>query len=1674
MTGVDRIEEAAELLRSGHSLADVQRLLLPESWQRALRVCAASEVLTTDLFDSVLRRYAQPEAPQLADLAKQGLIEALSGTPTRWRVPRAEATRWMRDWNVGQSGTNSGSKLVHLETELADWYAEHNDRNEQLRHLLVADTQRAVSLFRQMFGDADDKRDFARCQDLLEVLGDHNRITFAGPDVSELRLDRAGYLRTRLYWSVDYSRSAQYLTPPGLGERTERLLSDSGPRVWQLYAPGGTGKTVQLQWLVARYCVTPSIDIPCARIDFDVVDPVNLTRYPWLLLLEVADQLDRRWPRRAFERLDRFLSYRSLARRLTSELTREAASGLGGLPSKDVERQVTEIFVRRFNRAAAGRPIVLIVDTLEEIMLGGAGDPGRLLRLLADLVRDCPALRLILAGRYDLRELAPQTMAALEPAESVELRDFTPDQVKAYLGKIRGIGDPALQDAVVLRTGGQPFLVALFADVIGEHPEISPSELARQRDPATQLLIDRVIRRIANPDVRWLVRYGVVPRRLRFHDVATIMRPFMARGRSGPSSWDDPRTDQHHLSGYDDIFPFGTSPRDEAELTAVWQRLLSYAAERSWVSPADEGQSVVFHPNVRGPMRDLISHRPVFRELHETFRRRFEQLAEESPLNRSAYLREAVYHRVQVADPGAADFWRMQVKQCRDSGDLKGVEELADELLRDDYVDNGMPRQRSDGQPLLPYEMLEEAYAFKAYAAAERARAVQAEASDPLWSDVRRSLFNAVFVREQSPEPVAASPLEGALRVALLITDSKIEEAVASAERAVAGASGDSQVDLLRVLGDALAARGDPAAVATYRRALKAAHSHGRADQVDAITFSLASQAEAVGRLDRAVLWVRPSGDSAAGSVAHVERALLHSRLLIERYQPTAALHMLTDLHVPDLSMTAEIAYVRAEAYLLLGRADHALGELAAVTVVAEEMPQSARYAHLAQAHQLRGVVLGELLALEEAEDSFQLAIGLWGEIGFSEGHPECSYLYRSFLIESVGDIGAASQLPRPPMEEGSEQELLWEEQTADLQALQARDPTPLVEPDSLKLPPRQAARLIASRLARSWRQHSPLVPTLIDTLKRIRPTSARLLVLKELRRCEHADADDIRRLGDVLTAPRRTGSADDIALQRCLLAELDRLKGDHLRAQRDLEKAIDGLPPSPAARLMRWRWLQARSRLRAPIDPVTVRPLLDASEDYPLLRAAGLLTLTLQMPHDQSARPLLEEAVAYCERTERPNRWAAEIFRALGRRTGDESMLAMAGDMDRQLGRARGPFRPSQILEDRHGEQVLSLSNFGRADPAQLQRRLVVEWPSLAHEMGDVLFGDPTRFLWGPELAALRLESDNAEIQALPWELAIPPAYAALSLGRRWPGAAYRTLPDAAARIDTRWLQRALCSSGLEVPIDGVLGPITLNMLGRFSPLAIPPVQSSTRMELERLVSAEENNPPLAFVLRPEPSVESVVSSHWDSGFDVADLYTGLGLRAMSGSHLAEITPQAGRDQVRVLHITARMDMRGAGPYFDFSPAEMPERLGSKARGTDIRPKDIGRWLRACSPGREPLIVLDPPHPGSPYDVPWQIVLRNLFAAMLFAEAGTPVIIATGVQTRGLDYITPIARGLTEKRPLASIASDLRSFRDAPAEHILPSESLGDSTWGTVDDTRAAQATAVFAAPSAFTLALE
>ena len=85
--------------------------------------------------------------------------------------------------------------------------------------------------------------------------------------------------------------------------RLEKLLRDKKKWILHLHASGGMGKTMFLRWLAARHAVAAPQRWPCARVDFDFVNLTAVSNHPWLLLLRLAEQLDKQVPGTPFYEL---------------------------------------------------------------------------------------------------------------------------------------------------------------------------------------------------------------------------------------------------------------------------------------------------------------------------------------------------------------------------------------------------------------------------------------------------------------------------------------------------------------------------------------------------------------------------------------------------------------------------------------------------------------------------------------------------------------------------------------------------------------------------------------------------------------------------------------------------------------------------------------------------------------------------------------------------------------------------------------------------------------------------------------------------------------------------------------------------------------------------------------------------------------------------------------------------------------------------------------------------------------------------------------------------------------------------------------------------------------------------------------------------------------------------
>ncbi|MFB7615911.1 hypothetical protein [Kitasatospora sp. NPDC056181] len=1669
--GLAVLEEIKARIAAGASPAEIRRSLWPGAWEPLLKACAAARTFDRELLDGVLRPAAGPgavaDSPTLDRLTELGIAEPVPDEPGQYRLTDGDQAAYMQAWRVEWEGRPTApAELADLERRLADHRGRSGDRVEQLRHLLVADPAQALKLFDELFVEADGARDFARCQDLLDVLDDPDRLTLAGPDVAHRRKDRAAYVGTQGYWAVDYARCAQYLTPPGLENRAAALLSGTGERVWQVFASAGMGKTMQLRWLVTRYCAPAERDVPCARIDFDVVSPAAVGRHPWLVLLEAAAQFGNRWPQGTFGRLDRFAPYRSLLDRRASGLSSTAAQGLGTQDTGQVRSEVTELFVDRFNEAAGDRPALLVCDTLEELLLRGGEDFKGFLELLGQVLRGCPQLRLVLAGRYDIEERFPGALDVLGRVVRVEVEPFTDEQAERYLGEIRGIDDPAKRKVARCRSNGRPLTLALFADAIVQDPGLSTKTLQRMQGPLTTLLIRRVIRRIEDERVRWLVRYGVVPRKLRRKDLFTVMRPFL-RNMDRPTRNDDPRRDAHGLEGQG-AYPFTAPPADDAELVRIWDRLLDYAGGSSWVSEvAGDPSAVVFHPDVVAPQRRLISDKPVFWQLHQAYARYFDGLAEKDPGQWADHTREAVYHRFQLRDPQAVEYWRSALRRARDADALEDLHTLAGEVLGGDYLDGrGRPWRSRHGRPLIAYAALAEARLQEAYIIGRRALRDQAQTSDPRWDGLQQALDHVELLRGDSPEPIPVSGLEEALRAMHLSRTDGAERAAAVAEQALRSADEQERADVLRVLADSRAAVGDPAAEELYRQAYELALLQGREVLATDIALALAREREEQGRLDEALRWCDRAAVRETTGVDRV--ALTKARLLLACYRPAEALEGLPEPPTEPGSLPwtlrsaceplVEAALLRAQAELMLGRSERALRALDRADEAATGIPGAGRYRFDARIHQLRGTVLGERLDIDEAEQYFRQAESTWAEFGYRSGHPECRYLYARFLLRDVGDLAETRQLltanrrsqlqplgelPVPEEEFVFRTELLERE----LQLAQAPGTAPDGEPvrPASPMTPRQSALLATQQLVETWWRGRPAVPVLVEALGAIEPPSARLFVLEELRRCptpRGSSGPTIGRLRGVLEEARGDGGhPEDAALRRQLLAELDRLGHRPGRAVTAADEARSALH-ADSDPLAWWRWFELRARLGAAPAPARsgFPPMI--ADRHPLLYAAALLRLAAAAPGsepDLNEPDLVALAVEVSSQVGRTNRYTAEAFRRLAETTGDAHAQRTADRLYKRLGRPQGRSAASPREGRRPDEPADQLAvplpfpgELPVYDPDALQRDLLRDQDGVVGYLSDLLAEAPVPVRpLGEEIRVLRLESDDPFVHALPWELAVVDL----------PVGCYRSLPAAADAGNVLHLQTTLRLIDPGLPVDGFLGPRTRQALTRLMSGA-EPVEATAPTERPSVV-----------IVAPSSDVQyESRGSHLLSGVDLADVYA---------SRRFEITLAESVDSLRrpgspprLVHVSAPLESTAAEPYFDLSSARQAEsRVSTRSRGFDLSAPTLARWLRDAP---DCLVVLDPPMPGSPRDIPEQLIGRNLFAAQLLAELPAAAVIGIGLDEyhayRSADLI---ASAVAEARPLAEAFRELVLYRSQPG--LTGLELL------------AAAGTALFAAPATY-----
>ncbi|MEU6986386.1 peptidoglycan-binding domain-containing protein [Streptomyces sp. NPDC046324] len=1648
MTTLDGV---VKRVAAGETIADVTLSLMPEPLRGTVLRCALVDGFDEALYDAVLRA---DTGPPLAELVDQPCVEPLPGGAGSFHIGaglREAAWRaWWLDAGVPPDSAPVPRALRAAEGLIAEFCERAGRIEAALQALVVADPERAAVRFEQWYQERDEQFDFPGCQDLLDALNESWAWQFS-PRLAELRGDRDRYLRSRMLWYDALLRSGQYLSRPDLEGRLDQLLAGTPTRALRLHAIGGMGKSMMLQWFIARRCVAAPARVPCALVDLDAIDAVNVVRHPWLLALELATQLNEQIPGTPFqELLRRHGAYRSVLLRDAPTLARSGAAALDTAAARSDADDVRDRFLSALREDSSGRPLLIVLDAFEVAVLRPLGGAAELVGLLADIHAASSQVRLILSGRLTGAEEQLDRLAERLPEhdmDRLEIRRFTEDEARSYLTGKRGIGRTEVVEGILRRAEGIPWQLALYADVAGYSPDISV-ETVESFDPLLAWCMDRVIGRIEDDALKWLIRYGVLARRLSRGFAEQVVLPRMASAMRGCE--DDRPEDDLQSSGSAQPFRTGVdAPQGPAEFAQLWERLKQYSAQvSSWVSaaPADP-DTLVFHPCVADPLRRLLSAKPVYRLLHEDAARYYEQLAQEHPTAWAGWTRAALYHRIQAEGSEAAPAWREAVAQARAADRFEDVAEIAGEILGPEYVDeDGRPLKTAGGRPALDPQLHAEAHVELAWALVRRARSEGLSGGHQLWSESERSLGTAKAIATRSDVRLPDIRWNTA-RGALLLARDRPGSAAKVLEPI--GETIEPSADFcfaLEVYAATQTALDRPEeASAVLHKALRIAQAIGDEPHSAHLAHLLALDAAARLRYDEARRWLDQAPGEGTTAEQQAGLRLTEAEVALRLGMPDTAARLSGTFSGDP---TARPLAVSVEALLTLGRPRQAR----ALCERALSAPDSLQPEREATVFALRGRANIELMQVERGMTDLQTARERYARLQDYERSAECALHQARAQFDVVGNHWEAAQFLGEAMrlsyEDGSEIATRCLLLQADLMAGHG---------DTAG-----ASRMCASALARLERTaaHPLLVVEaaahglaladdrstfygqgLLRALSRVTPASSRLAMLRALEHCPgplEAGAELLELVLPREGPPQPVEQSADVSWLATCAATAYRLAGRLADARRCAVRAAEILAHEDS---FAWWRLARFMDLTGPVGPEEPQPpALDGYDEYPLLQAAHLITVARRwanrVPVEMTAERLhLANALLPLEPA---NRWQALSHESWSRLHGSEgaeaaqehvqaarAVLAELGD-DREIPRSQ-PTAADTVgfaLADgavlvRGGDREL-----GRVRPsaplAQALRKRTHQ-RSLMPLVDTILAGDPLvpgEWTMEPLLERGRTEPldicltvEQPELAQVPWEIAVT-RKGNLATDDRVRAVSRLPDPRRAGKVRTGVLQETLDLLHINPgPIDGLMGPQTTR--------AVSAVQHSLGLDVDgvagsltwRCLRAElwqHRHSPQVLVLRRGATrqLESQRGHHM-GGADLQVAYARAGWAVEVTDDPNSIVLEHVVDRVPapdVIHVSATMEGLGTVPYIDFGASTYSGESAWVSEASDtITVRQLDRFVSRVAAGHPaPLVILDIARPARPSELIRQLLLRNDFAFQLATLGNAVVVIATGLTLAG------------------------------------------------------------------------
>lgn len=688
----------------------IDRLSLVRTFTADTYAAAADGLVDAPAFESFTGQASAPdhdervEAEPVAAFAVPSPVEELFDAPGRYAiVERARAAR-LEQWRARPK--EERLPVVRKLLEALERSAPHDpiERLDRLQLLFLDDRTYARQELRAAFEAANDANDLAACGALVQLLASTIAL-FGEDDCRALLAELRGRSQARNLFVSEFYQTTRYHPRPIEDQLHQFLHAGDDRWIFHLHAIGGMGKTTMLRRLISHKWIVGAAHVPCAWVDFDYVDVGNVLQMPALLGLAMAAQwneqlaqpvfgeflapslqsiaslLFRQRPDGSAKGLESQAATRSSQRQYRATLSNPMRCGLlaGAVPPRTLderERRLThrQLLYSHWNdklpdaltKLPTDRPVLLLIDTVEEASLEyGAQllDLLTVLRQLRDQARKLAIdrgqrpidLRLILSGRHELgRDHVPEfarrfageyIVSSLDGLERHESIRFLEREIDTG---VHASHRSALIEAMADRSGGLPFNLALYAEWANDDTALTPAIVKQSHDVSTARLIERILKRIPSQPLRWIVRYGVVPRRLTLAFLQDVMRGPLIEALSGESTKDKRDVPDSELE-------VDTWTREDGfifDADTLWQqKVVPYVSARSWIMPGEQVDQVVFRTDILQPMRELLRRQPIFAQLHEASRRWYAARASQPESQISASI-EALYHAVQLRTIG--------------------------------------------------------------------------------------------------------------------------------------------------------------------------------------------------------------------------------------------------------------------------------------------------------------------------------------------------------------------------------------------------------------------------------------------------------------------------------------------------------------------------------------------------------------------------------------------------------------------------------------------------------------------------------------------------------------------------------------------------------------------------------------------------------------------------------------------------------------------------------------------------------------------------------------------------------------------------------------------------------------------------------------------------------------